>query len=108
MNHYEVETYLEKFFEKDHWPSHPDFPVESWKYEVANDDTRLGYREYLYNNLIESERIVEIGDYIRDDGKVKKVVDIKDLFIYVLEDGTEIGDGDVEIEDVLLESEAVK
>lgn len=107
MNHYEVALYLETFFEEDSWASHPDFPVDSWRYEVVNNDTRLGYREYLYNNLIESTRTAEIGDYIRDDGKVKKVVDIKDLFIYILDDGTEIGDGDVYSADVLLESEVI-
>jgi beta-xylosidase len=25
------------------WSSHLDFPVEDWKYVVANDDTRLSY-----------------------------------------------------------------
>lgn len=28
---------------------HPDYPVEDWKYEVANDDTRSGYWEWAYN-----------------------------------------------------------
>jgi hypothetical protein len=25
------------------WGEHPGHPLASWKYEVANDDTRLGY-----------------------------------------------------------------
>lgn len=25
------------------WGEHPDHPLSLWKYEVANDDTRLGY-----------------------------------------------------------------
>jgi hypothetical protein len=35
----------------DHWDSHPAYPVEDWKYEVANDDTRLGYKEWLKHRL---------------------------------------------------------
>lgn len=27
----------------DHWAALPEYPVEDWKYEVANDDTRDGY-----------------------------------------------------------------
>lgn len=30
-----------------HWKRDPDFPVEDWKYEVANDDTRLGYLDWV-------------------------------------------------------------
>ena len=30
-----------------HWISDPDYPVEDWKYEVSNDDTRLGYAEWV-------------------------------------------------------------
>lgn len=33
----------------DHWASLPEFPVEDWKYEVANDDTRLGYLAWVEN-----------------------------------------------------------
>ena len=29
------------------WDNHPDFPVEDWRYEVANDDTRVGYLEWV-------------------------------------------------------------
>jgi hypothetical protein len=34
-----------------HWEVHPDHPVEDWKDEVANDDTRLGYQEWVENRL---------------------------------------------------------
>ena len=34
-----------------HWDSHPDFPVEDWQYEVANNDTRLGYLDWLQSQL---------------------------------------------------------
>lgn len=29
------------------WEEHVAYPVADWKYEVANDDTRLGYREWV-------------------------------------------------------------
>ena len=29
-----------------HWETYPHAPVENWKHEVANDDTRLGYHEW--------------------------------------------------------------
>ncbi len=30
-----------------HWEDDPDFASEDWRYEVANGDTRLGYREWV-------------------------------------------------------------
>lgn len=33
----------------DHWTDNPDHPVADWQYEVANEDTRLGYREWCEN-----------------------------------------------------------
>lgn len=30
-----------------HWDEDPDFPAADWKYEVANDDTRQSYREWV-------------------------------------------------------------
>ena len=35
-----------------HWDEHPQYPVEDWKYEVANDDTRLGYLEWVKAGLM--------------------------------------------------------
>lgn len=32
---------------RDHWQGDPDHPVDDWKVEVANDDTRLGYRDWV-------------------------------------------------------------
>lgn len=29
-----------------HWDDDPDYPVKDWKAEVANGDTRMGYREW--------------------------------------------------------------
>jgi len=31
----------------DHWAEVPDHPVDDWKAEVANDETRLGYRAWV-------------------------------------------------------------
>ena len=31
----------------DHWGEDPDYPLADWKYQVANDDTRLGYWEWV-------------------------------------------------------------
>ena len=31
------------------WDEDPDYPVADWKYEVANDDTRLGYADWVEN-----------------------------------------------------------
>jgi hypothetical protein len=30
-----------------YWEDDPEFPVEDWKFEVANGDTRLGYCEWV-------------------------------------------------------------
>ncbi|GEM_PF-912660 len=29
------------------WSDHPEHPIDDWKYEVANDDTRLGYLDWI-------------------------------------------------------------
>ena len=29
------------------WEMHPEHSLEDWQYEVANDDTRLGYWEWV-------------------------------------------------------------
>lgn len=31
----------------DPWKSDPDYPVEDWRHEVANDDTRHGYLDWV-------------------------------------------------------------
>lgn len=33
------------------WGRHPDYPVSDWQYEVANDDTRQGYWEWVAAKL---------------------------------------------------------
>lgn len=32
---------------EDHWAEAPGFPVAQWQYEVAEDDTRLGYWQWV-------------------------------------------------------------
>ena len=43
-----VKTYQlsEKF--GGHWEVHPDHPLDDWKYEVANNDTKLGYWNWVF------------------------------------------------------------
>lgn len=37
------------------WGEHPDFPVSDWQAEVANDDDRRGYWEWVSSKLEELE-----------------------------------------------------
>ena len=37
----------ELFAKKGYWYSHPDHPIEDWQYEVANNDTRFGYQQWI-------------------------------------------------------------
>jgi hypothetical protein len=31
----------------DPWAEDPEYPVQDWRYEVTNDDTRLGYLDWV-------------------------------------------------------------
>jgi hypothetical protein len=33
------------------WGAHPEYPVADWQYEVGNDETRLGYWEWVQNEI---------------------------------------------------------
>lgn len=35
---------------EDGWTEDPDWPLSDWRYEVANDDTRLGYAGWVEQN----------------------------------------------------------
>lgn len=37
------------------WGEHRDYPVADWKYEMANDDTRSGYWEWVANRIMNEE-----------------------------------------------------
>lgn len=43
----EVVVMRGKQVSKDAWIEHPDFPVKLWQLEVANNDTRLGYVDWV-------------------------------------------------------------
>ncbi|QIG58810.1 hypothetical protein SEA_DATBOI_146 [Gordonia phage DatBoi] len=30
-----------------HWIDHPDYPIDDWRLEVWNDETRLGYSDWV-------------------------------------------------------------
>ena len=32
---------------RDTWDEDPNYPVADWQYDVSNDDTRLGYWEWV-------------------------------------------------------------
>ena len=34
-----------------YWKEHPDYPVEDWKYQVANSDTRKGYWDWVADTI---------------------------------------------------------
>lgn len=35
------------------WNDHPRYPASDWKYEVQNNDTRIGYWEWVLQRIIE-------------------------------------------------------
>jgi len=38
-----------------YWGEHPEFKVERWQYEVNNNYTRLGYWEWVVDELANNE-----------------------------------------------------
>lgn len=38
-----------------YWDSHPEAPFEDWQYQVANNDTRRGYWEWVRVEICEDE-----------------------------------------------------
>lgn len=53
--HEEIEAELDSLFRDNPWAEHPVYPVADWQYEVANGDTRQGYRGWLYNKIANEE-----------------------------------------------------
>lgn len=37
------------------WGSHLDYPLEDWKYEVTNNDTRMGYWNWVESKIEQEE-----------------------------------------------------
>lgn len=49
---FEDPIYTEAFSlidERGMWGEHPDYPVQDWQSQVADDDTRLGYWQWVAN-----------------------------------------------------------
>jgi len=49
-------TALEIFIEEHggYWgPGHPKYPVEDWRYLVANDEVRQGYWNWCYDQVFQ-------------------------------------------------------
>ena len=56
MNLNEITNEVENFKEKaGYWETLEDCPIEDWRYEVANDDTREGYHDWCINRLANAE-----------------------------------------------------
>ena len=53
--HVEIENIVERFAHGwnpvSHWETHPDYPVEDWKNEVADDVTRLSYIDWVNHEI---------------------------------------------------------
>lgn len=56
---------------RDWWYDDPKFPVGDWQFEVANGDTRLGYRDWIANqreNRLEDEEEHDDTPSLQDSG----------------------------------------
>lgn len=53
------------------WGSHPDYSVSDWQYEVENDDTRLGYWEWVESKVEQADMEASDED---DDGEDTPVI----------------------------------
>ncbi len=40
----------------DHWQDDPEFSFSEWQYEVAQNDTRLGYWQWVEHNRGDADR----------------------------------------------------
>ena len=41
----------EKLMKENLWSNFPAFPKSDWRYEVGNDDTILGYWDWVFSKL---------------------------------------------------------
>jgi hypothetical protein len=57
----ETKAFADQFGERGLWNVHPTYCLEDWQYEVANDDTRLGYWDWVMS-YVDQE-----GDRDQDD-----------------------------------------
>lgn len=49
------------------WGEHPDYPVDDWREEVANNDTRLGYWEWVESQIRMNSYDAETRDDLTGD-----------------------------------------
>ena len=54
MNQADVERLKKKH--GGHWGEIDKFQLQDWRYEVANDDTRLGYWEWCYAQMTPNDK----------------------------------------------------
>jgi len=47
-----VDALIDKY---GYWGEHPEYPVEEWRNEVANGDTKKGYWEWVYAQTSDEE-----------------------------------------------------
>jgi hypothetical protein len=57
-----------------HWDNDKQFPVEDWRYEVANNDTRLGYLEWLKHMR---QQAAEDADFVGYDFTMDSFVSVQ-------------------------------
>ena len=53
--HHDIVKEIYDVFADSVWAEHPTYSLADWKYEVANNDTRQGYRDWLYNMIANEE-----------------------------------------------------
>jgi hypothetical protein len=41
-----LQTFIDESNPRGYWGEHPKYPVEDWRYQVANNETRQGYWEW--------------------------------------------------------------
>ena len=52
MRHPDIVQFIEKHSKgQGHWSDHPDYPIEDWRLEIKNNDTRQGYWEWVYSQV---------------------------------------------------------
>lgn len=44
---------------RSHWDDYTDFPVSEWRMEVVEDNTRLGYLEWVDHQRLEADELWE-------------------------------------------------
>jgi hypothetical protein len=56
---------------RSHWEDVPGYPIDAWKLEVQNDDTRLGYADW-----VAAQMFTVVNERVWDEGTVKPDVTV--------------------------------